>query len=83
MSPILKILFGMVLIAISIYYIIEGIPGYFEPGLPALLTVIKGIVPLGVLLLGIFIVWLEWDELRIEKELKAEEEKIARKRGKK
>ncbi|MFH7860870.1 MAG: hypothetical protein QW602_02630 [Candidatus Aenigmatarchaeota archaeon] len=83
MHPIAKIIIGLVLIAASIYYIINGVPGYFEPGWPALLTVLKGVIPLGVLLIGVFIVWLEWDELRIEKEIKAEEEKPARRKAKK
>ncbi|MEM5794617.1 MAG: hypothetical protein QXS48_05050 [Candidatus Aenigmatarchaeota archaeon] len=83
MHPIAKIIIGLILIAASIYYIINGVPGYFEPGWPALLTVLKGVIPLGVLLIGVFIVWLEWDELRIEKEIKAEEEKPARRKAKK
>lgn len=83
MNPAVKIIIGLILIAASVYYIVKGVPGYFEPGWPALLTVIKGLVPLAILLLGIFVVWLEWDELRIERELKSEEEKPARRRGKK
>ncbi|MGC8812471.1 MAG: hypothetical protein ACP5O8_02685 [Candidatus Aenigmatarchaeota archaeon] len=83
MNPAVKIIIGLILIGASIYYIVKGVPGYFEPGWPALLTVIKGLVPLAVLLLGVFIVWLEWDELRIERELKAEEEKPAKKRSRK
>lgn len=82
MNPAVKIIIGLILIGASIYYIVKGVPGYFEPGWPALLTVIKGLVPLAVLFLGIFIVWLEWDELRIERELKAEEEKPAKRRKK-
>ncbi|MEM5882618.1 MAG: hypothetical protein QXQ77_00015 [Candidatus Aenigmatarchaeota archaeon] len=83
MHPAAKIVIGLILIVASIYYIIKGVPGYFEPGWPALLTVLKGVIPLGVLLIGIFIVWLEWDELRIEKEIKAEEEKSAKRKAKK
>jgi hypothetical protein len=82
LNPAVKIIIGLILIGASIYYIVKGVPGYFEPGWPALLTVIKGLVPLAVLFLGIFIVWLEWDELRIERELKAEEEKPAKRRKK-
>jgi hypothetical protein len=82
LNPAVKIIIGLILIGASVYYIVKGVPGYFEPGWPALLTVIKGLVPLAVLFLGIFIVWLEWDELRIERELKAEEEKPAKRRKK-
>lgn len=83
MHPAAKIIIGLILIVASIYYIVRGVPGYFEPGWPALLTVIKGLVPLGVLFIGIFIVWLEWDELRIERELKAEEKKLEKRKKKK
>jgi hypothetical protein len=48
--------------------------------LPAFVTLVKGIVPAVVFLLGLFIVWLELDELRIEKELASEERKPRRKR---
>ena len=48
--------------------------------LPAFVTVLKGIVPVMVFLLGLFIVWLELDEMRIEKELASEERKPRRKR---
>ena len=40
-----------------------------------LLTVINGVLPVIVFIVGIFIVWLEVDELRVENELKAEEKK--------
>ncbi|MCS7106362.1 MAG: hypothetical protein NZ942_03535 [Candidatus Aenigmarchaeota archaeon] len=83
MHPAIKIVIGLLLIVVSIYYIVNGIPGYLAPGWPALLTVLKGVIPLLLLMLGVFIVWLEWDELRIEKELKTEEEKPAKKKSKK
>ena len=34
--------------------------------------IVKGIVPPLVFIVGLFIVWLEYDELRIERELKQE-----------
>jgi flagellar biosynthesis component FlhA len=47
----------------------------------SLWTVLQGIIPPFVLVIGLFIIWLELDEWRIEKELKEEEKK--EKKGKK
>ncbi len=75
MHPITKIIIGVFLVAASIYYIIKGIPGYLSPALPALIIVLKGIIPLLVIIFGTFIIWLELDELRFELELKKEKKK--------
>lgn len=48
--------------------------------LDSLWTVIQGTVPPLIALIGLFIVWLELDEWRIERELKAEEEKEKKKK---
>lgn len=63
---------------------VAAVVGYPEYGLlPAFITVVKGVLPPFVFLIGLFIVWLELDELRIEKELKAEERKTRSARRKK
>lgn len=74
LNPWIKIIIGVILVVGSAWYIINGF-GILSPGWPALLTVIKGAVPLIVLIIGIFLIWLEWDELRIERELEKETEK--------
>lgn len=38
-------------------------------------SVVNGALPIGAFLIGLFIVWLEMDELRIGRELGAEEKK--------
>jgi hypothetical protein len=43
-------------------------------------TVLQGIIPPFVILIGLFIIWLELDEWRIEKELKTEEKKEKKKK---
>ncbi|MEM7821420.1 MAG: hypothetical protein QXX38_01215 [Candidatus Aenigmatarchaeota archaeon] len=80
MHPIGKIIVGAILMIGSVYYIFRGIPGMFEPALPALIVVLNGAIPPFVFLIGLFIVWLELDELRIERELKQEEKKARAKR---
>jgi flagellar biosynthesis component FlhA len=47
----------------------------------SLWTMLQGVIPPFVLVVGLFIIWLELDEWRIEKELKEEEKK--EKKGKK
>jgi hypothetical protein len=71
LHPIVKILLGVVLVVGSVAALVKD-----EWGLrAALLTVIKGVVPAFLFFVGIFIVWLELDELRIERELAKEEKK--------
>ena len=77
MHSIAKLVIGAVMVIGSAWAILAN-P---EWGLlPAFITVIKGIAPALVFLLGLFIVWLELDELRIEKELATEERKAKRKK---
>lgn len=47
-----------------------GTPGWLD-----LKVLLNGGIPVAAFLIGLFIVWLEMDELRIEKELKTEEKK--------
>lgn len=81
MHPIVKILLGAILVVGSVWWVLQGSLEYTRhSGLADLRTVLNGMVPPLVFLLGIFVIWLELDELRIEKELKAEEKKARRKR---
>lgn len=90
MNPIGKIIIGGMLVIASIAsivysYLLKGgyltLFGFSIPNLwTALLTVVAGVVPAFVCLIGIFIVWLELDELKIEKELAAEEKKMKKPR---
>ena len=84
MHPAAKMLIGIILLLIPLgLYAYEFVYGtYIFSGtryelhlLRSLWTVIQGIIPPFVLVVGLFIVWLELDEWRIEKELKAEEKR--------
>jgi hypothetical protein len=76
MHPLAKALIGVLIVVAALYYIFAGIPGYLKPALSDVLTVLNGAIPLFVILLGIFIAWLEWDEWKIERELAKEEKKL-------
>lgn len=79
MHPIGKIIIGALMVISSVWLVLS--PEWAYLGLlPALITVIKGVVPALVFLMGLFIVWLELDELRIEKELATEERKPKRRK---
>jgi len=91
--PLVKVLIGLVLLvlplALYIYDFVNtgavvdisllGKNLELRP-LSSLWTVLQGSIPPLVALIGLFIVWLELDEWRIERELKAEEEKEKKKK---
>jgi hypothetical protein len=83
MHPLAKAFIGVLVVLAALYYIFVGIPGYLRPALPDVLTVLNGAVPIVVILLGIFIVWLEWDEWKIERELAKEEKKLEKEKKRK
>lgn len=97
MHPLVKILIGIVLVIAGVYWILYGpsasslskaiAPSLVPLGVKAtgawndLVLLLNGGIPIVVVIIGIFIVWLEWDEWKIERELEAEEKK-SRKRKK-
>jgi predicted tellurium resistance membrane protein TerC len=88
MHPLAKLLIGIVLLLVPLgLYAYEYTVGAIYPRvnlLSSLWTVIQGIIPPFLMVIGLFIIWLELDEWRIEKELKEEEEKEKKKKkGKK
>ncbi len=65
MHPIAKIVIGAILIVGSAWVV-------YKYTLDEFWLIVKGIVPPLVFIVGLFIVWLEYDELRIERDLKQE-----------
>ena len=71
-----KVLIGVILVVVSAWWILQGADQYLgnwtihRRGVADLVTVLDGIIPILVFLLGIFIVWLELDEMRVEKEIR-------------
>ncbi len=72
MHPLAKIIVGIILIVGSVWWIVQ------DRNWQDFLTVLNGAIPPFVFLLGVFIVWLEIDEWKIERELKEEEERAKR-----
>jgi len=82
MNSAVKVLLGLVLIAIGLgffwdsVYPIVGSAGWVPNDfLVNFLIVLSGMIPPFLILIGLFIVWLEIDEMKAERELKAEERK--------
>lgn len=75
MGPIAKMFIGVLLMVGSVVAIVATLdqPGIFNLW-QNFLIVLLGALPALIFLIGAFIVWLEWDELRIERELAKEEE---------
>jgi len=76
MHAILKILFGAFLLIGSVTYIYTNQYGAWSD----LLTVVNGVAPAFVGLIGLFIIWLELDELKVKKEIQVSSRKAKRKR---
>jgi len=82
MNAALKLLIGLIFIVIGLGLLIDsvipiiGIAGTFGINwFNNFIIVLTGIVPAFLILLGLFVVWLEIDEMKAEKELKKEEKK--------
>jgi hypothetical protein len=81
-----KILIGLLLILAGAYWIFYGSSLVTLLGvspntaLADFLVLVNGGLPPFIALIGLFIVWLEWDEWKIERELAAEERRARRKR---
>jgi hypothetical protein len=80
MGAALKVLIGLVLILIGLGLFADSILGVLpgklhRPWLDSFIVVVQGVVPIFLILLGLLVVWLEVDEIKMEKELKKEDVK--------
>lgn len=84
-GSLVKIIVGVILIVVSVWWIVQG-STYINPlknagfvtGRPALadlITLLNGGLPPFVVLIGLLIVWLEWDSFKVQKEISKEEKK--------
>ena len=92
MGAAVKILIGLLLICIGLALFIDSIKPVINPlfgGSGAFLGVdwlgnfiilLTGMIPPFLILIGLFIVWLEIDEIKAERELRKEEEKKRKKK---
>jgi uncharacterized membrane protein YciS (DUF1049 family) len=83
MHAVVKILLGLVFIAIGLGLFVDSVTPIFGTTgtwgidwLTNFIIVLTGTIPALLILLGLFVVWLEIDEVKAEREIKAEEKKV-------
>ena len=73
MGAITKLLIGAILMAASVWWIVQGSFQLIgRDAVADLVGFVNAAIPLGLFVVGIFVVWLELDEIRIEREIRAE-----------
>ena len=73
MHPVIKVIIGLILIIVGLGLFMDSvypIIGTSVQWLSNFIIVLTGIIPIFLIIIGLFIVWLEIDELRAQKELK-------------
>lgn len=89
MGAALKVLIGLILLAIGLGLfadsVVRFLPGVLHqvPWLDNFVILLTGVIPIFLILLGLLIVWLEVDEIKMEKGLKQEGRKEPAKTEKK
>ncbi len=80
MHAAVKAIIGIIILVIGLGLFVDSaynnaITGVEIHWLENFVIVLTGIIPIFLILLGLFVIWLEVDELKAEKEFKVEEEK--------
>jgi hypothetical protein len=80
MHAAVKVIIGIIILVIGLGLFVDSaysntITGVEIHWLENFVIVLTGIIPIFLILVGLFVIWLEVDELKAEKEFKLEEEK--------
>lgn len=75
-----KVIIGIIILLIGLGLFVDSaysnaITGVEIQWLENFIIVLTGVIPIFLILVGLFVIWLEVDELKAEKEFKLEEEK--------
>ena len=87
MNAAAKVIIGLILLVIGLGLLSNGVL-FEDVGIGgrvwfnSFITVLIGVIPPLFILIGLFVIWLELDEIKAEKELKAEEKKAKKANGK-
>ena len=90
MHAAVKILLGLIFIGIGLGLFVVEV--FAVTGIPVIssinwfsnfIIVLTGFIPPFLIIIGLFVVWLEFDEIKAEKEMKAEESKAKKEEVKK
>ena len=72
-----KIVGGLILIIIGLGLFLDSIMPIVGTGIEWVtnfIIVLTGVIPILLIIIGLFIVWLEIDELKVQREIKIEEQ---------
>ena len=80
MHAAVKVIIGILLLLIGLGLFVDSAYDNAITGVPInwlenFVIVLTGVIPIFLILIGLFVIWLEVDELKAEKEFKLEEEK--------
>jgi len=73
-----KIIGGLILILIGLGLFIDSITPIIGTGVEWVsnfIIVLTGVIPILLIIIGLFVVWLEIDELKVQREMEIEESK--------
>ena len=80
MNAGVKVLIGLILLVLGLMFFIDSVypvlgTNAWIPGdwLSNFLVVLTGVIPMFLILIGLFVVWLEVDEIKAQRELNREE----------
>ena len=66
-----KVVIGLILILVGLALFADEWGFHTFPGVvkwwSSFLTVLAGVIPIVLILVGLFVVWLEWDQLKVRK----------------
>lgn len=83
-GAVCKLIIGAILMIAAVWWVmpVQGGSSLLikRNAINDLIVLLNAAVPIGIFLIGLFVVWLELDEIKIEKEIKAEEKKSKKKR---
>ncbi len=78
MHAAIKVIVGFILIIIGLGFFVNSISPIAPVGtfwIENFIIVLTGVIPIFLILVGLFVVWLEIDELKAQKELSQETKK--------
>jgi len=79
MGALFKLIIGAILMIAAVWWVIPGQGGSTilikRNAINDLISLLNAGIPIGVFFIGLFVVWLELDEIKIEREIKSEEKK--------
>ena len=78
MHAAIKVLIGLIMIVLGLGIFADEIapviPYYQSQAISSFFLVFEGLIPIFLILVGLFVVWLEVDELKAQRELSVESE---------